>query len=109
MLPKKDRITTERFKEIMDSGKTVRSAILYTKFLPNEKHRFAVSIPKKIVKSAVNRHLIKRRIISSISNNWESFPPADYIVFATEQVVGSQGSVLDQIVKDLSEKVASQN
>ena len=109
MLPKKDRITTERFKNIMETGKTVRSAILHTKFLPNEKHRFAISVPKKVVKSAVNRHLLKRRIISSISNNWEIFPPADYIIFATDKVVGSQGSVLDQIIKDLAEKVASQN
>lgn len=93
----------------MEEGKTVRSAVLYTKFLPNEKHRFAVSVPKKIVKTAVGRHLLKRKIISSISNNWNNFPPADYIVFATEQVIGSQGKVMDEIINDLSRKVASQN
>ncbi|MDA8611254.1 ribonuclease P protein component [Candidatus Pacebacteria bacterium] len=109
MLSKRDRITTERFKDIIENGKTVRSAVLYTKLLPNKIHRFSVVVPKKVVKSAVRRNLLKRKIVASISNNWENFVPADYIIFATEQVIGSNGVVLDNIIKDLAEKVASQN
>lgn len=108
MLPKKERIKTVRFNELIKEGKTVRSNVLYLKFLPNEILRFAVVIPKKIVKSAVHRHLLKRRIMASLENNKESFPVADYLIFITEQMLGNRGTVLDSIIKDLALKVASQ-
>lgn len=108
MLSKKDRIKTERFEEIIKNGKTIHSSLLYTKFLPNKKQRFAVSVPKKIVKTAVGRHFLKRRIMCSVYNNKNKFPFADYIIFVKPQFVGTQKIEFDKIIEELAKKVASQ-
>ena len=109
MLSKQDRINTERFREIIENGKNVRSSVIFTKFLPNKDNsRFAVSVPKKVIKGAIERHLLKRRIMASLRRKKDVFPNGDYIVFATEHIIGSRGAVLDTIIEDLAGKVASE-
>jgi ribonuclease P protein component len=106
MLPKFERIGSDRFNEIIEQGRTVRSNVLYTRFEQNTEKRFAVVIPKKLEKSAVKRHFFKRRIFASLAKVKDSFPDGDYIIFATPEVKGVAGQLLDTVLEDLGKKVA---
>jgi len=106
MLPKIQRIGTDRFGEIMKNGRTVRSSVLYTRFEPNTIKRFAVSVPKKVEKSAVKRHFIKRRVMAAIREESVHFPSGDYIIFVTSEMKGSTLPVLKELLEDLGKRVA---
>lgn len=113
MLPKAKRLGTDRFREIIKEGKTARTEVVYIKFLSkntknkdSEEPRFAVSVPKKLVKSAVKRHLIKRRMMVALGYNYDRFPKGgDYILFVTEKIMGAHGNVLDSIIKNVAKKI----
>ncbi len=87
MLPKDQRIDTKRFNEVIASGKNISAGAFYFKTLNNDKSRFAVVVSKKVTKSAIRRHLIKRRVFHAIKENKDLFPVADYIVFATKDIL----------------------
>lgn len=106
MLPKIQRIGTDRFAEIMKNGRTVRSSVLYTRFEPNTTKRFAVAVPKKVEKSAVKRHFLKRRIMEALREESVHFPVADYIVFVTEEIKGSSPEIIHSVLADLGKRVA---
>lgn len=64
------------------NGKTLRSPDLSLVFAENSrgKTRFAVVVSKKVLKSAVGRNRIRRRIYEAIRLNFDSFKqPRDYI------------------------------
>jgi ribonuclease P protein component len=65
MLPKSKRLTTEAFKEIIEKGRSFHSPFLITRISLSEgSTKFAVSVPKKVSKLAVNRNKIHRRVYS---------------------------------------------
>lgn len=100
MLSKKQRIDTKRFNEIITSGRNIGSGAIYFKFLPNEISRFAVVVSKKVAKSAIKRHFIKRRLFKAIKGNFESFPVGDYIVFANKNILDMEYSEINNLLRD---------
>ncbi|MDO8575158.1 MAG: ribonuclease P protein component [bacterium] len=68
MLDKKHRLTKKQFSEVFMRGSMIRSGIFMCKVLkdPSFKGLFAVSVPKKEVKTAVMRNKIRRRVYSAI-------------------------------------------
>jgi ribonuclease P protein component len=114
MLSKKERLETQDFKKVLKEGKTFRFEGLYLKFIPQKDRnisRFSVVVPKKNLKSAVLRHLVKRRIMSlirnKIRNKKNSFPVGDYIIFTTERSLETKGDSLSIMVDQLLERFAS--
>lgn len=83
MFKKNKRITTARFDEIMKTSRVVRADILYARFAQAilGTSRFAIVIPKKIIKGSVKRHLIKRKISHILKSFENKFPAHDYIFF----------------------------
>jgi ribonuclease P protein component len=67
MLSKKDRVPRRLFKDILRKGTSVHSAHLSLRFAhgPN-RARVAVSISKKVAKSAVARNTFRRRAYSAL-------------------------------------------
>ena len=63
MLAKKNRLDKKLFDQVFENGRTYHSNSLYLKLmeLPNEK-KFSVVVPKKVVKGAVRRIFLKRKI-----------------------------------------------
>ena len=71
MLPQEHRLSRENFKEVLTRGRSTAGAhfsFKYQKLRIGEKPRFSVVISKKVVKTAVGRHLIKRRVYSFLSS-----------------------------------------
>jgi ribonuclease P protein component len=65
MLPKKRRVSTPLFEEIVKSGTTYHSPHLSLKILRNTAQnvsRFSVAVPKKVEKQAVVRNSLKRSV-----------------------------------------------
>lgn len=65
MLKKKDRLTTEEI-ESLSQGKSVFGTLLSLRYVRADKMKFAVSVSKKVLKTAVERNRAKRRIYGAI-------------------------------------------
>lgn len=69
-------------KYTYQKGKTIRTPKFSLVFAPNQhgKQRFAVVISKKVIKSAVGRNRVRRRIYEAIRLNLTEIPESyDYI------------------------------
>lgn len=67
MLPRLLRINISLFKEIIEKGRfSYGKYFLFRYIKNNDIPRFAVSVSKKVSKSAVDRNKIRRRIYNSI-------------------------------------------
>jgi ribonuclease P protein component len=105
MLPKTQRISTKRFGEIMTSGKNISAGGFYLKTLKSDSVRFAVAVPKKVAKSAIKRHLLKRRVFNILRLNKGLFPAGDYIIFLNKEVADFNKDQFSEGVKNLANKV----
>lgn len=77
MIPSAHKIGLDNdFEKIFKTGRSLYGRFLGFKILKNGlKHsRFSVILGKKIKKSAVNRHLLKRKIFSIIANERIKLP-----------------------------------
>lgn len=69
-------------------GKTIRTTMMSLVFAPNTRgyRRFAVVISKKVLKTAVGRNRIRRRIYEAIRLELDHYPaPRDYIFVVYNQ------------------------
>jgi ribonuclease P protein component len=107
MLPKRERLDTKRFDEIIASGRNISAGAFYLKALNSDLLRFSVVIPKKVAKSAIKRHLLKRRVFNSIKENKAIFPVGDYIVFANKEMVDMNTLQINENIKNMAQKLAS--
>lgn len=107
MLPKNSRINTVRFNEIIKNGKNIGFGPFYLKTLPNQEARFAVAVPKKIVKGAIKRHFIKRRVFNALKTHKNLFPASDYVVFVNKEAIDLSNLEVSEKIKEIANKVAS--
>lgn len=116
MLSKTQRISTNRFGEIVNSGKSLNFGAFYVKYLLNSGqegvfgYRFAVAVPKKAIKGAIKRHFVKRRVFNALKSNSHLFPttdPKDIVIFANKDFEKLSLEEVDQNIKNLLQKVAS--
>lgn len=107
MFKKEDRLTTKEFQEVIDTGKSVRIDTSHLKYITAPTTKFAVAAPKKIFKTSVGRHLIKRRIFAALRAHKNSFPTGHYVVFASKELIGLPSETLESIMGSLAKRVAS--
>jgi ribonuclease P protein component len=71
MLAKKYRATRKDIENTIKTGFMINTDILYAKVSrkDDEKVGFAIVISKKVEKTSVGRHLIKRRISEAVERN----------------------------------------
>ena len=60
MLPKRQRLTAAEVREILTSGRSVRSGTLSAKFISSKERKAAVVVSTKVAKSAVVRNKLRR-------------------------------------------------
>lgn len=93
-------------------GKTLRSPDLSLVFAENSrgKTRFAVVVSKKVLKSAVGRNRIRRRVYEAIRLNFDKFKqPRDYIfVIYNPKTKDLPFSDLEKAVRVLARDSATQ-
>ena len=82
MLPKSTRIPRKLFKPILESRKYFNSEHFSLRTASSEHVRVAVSVSKKVSKSAVIRNKIRRRVYSEFRNIISTLKPSLYLVVA---------------------------
>lgn len=86
-------------------GKTVRSPKMSVVFVENTRGftRMAVVVSKKVIKSAVKRNRIRRRIYEVLRKNFDLIPKkTDYIfVVFSKEVMEMPFGELEKVVGDL--------
>ena len=107
MLPKTSRITTSRFSEIVKIGKNLGFGPFYLKTLPNTEARFAVAIPKKLIKGAIKRHFLKRRVFNALKSSKNLFPNGDFIIFANKEAIDMSFEDIKNKLEEIAKKVAT--
>ena len=106
MLSKKYRFHSRGgVRYVFQKGKTVRTQKMSLTTLDNERGftRVAVVVSKKVLKTAVGRNRIRRRIYEAVRRNFEDLPKnRDYIfsVF-TKEVAVMPNKELEKILGDL--------
>ena len=94
------------------NGKTLRSPDLSLVFAENsrKKTRFAVVVSKKVLKSAVGRNRIRRRVYEAIRLNFDKFKqPRDYIfVVYNSKIKELPFSELEKSIRLLARDSATQ-
>lgn len=87
MFSKKNRIPREKLEEIIKQSKSLGGDFFNLKITENEVTlpRFAVVVSKKVTKSSVNRHLLKRRFLSIIRAFFNDFKQNDYVFFLKKE------------------------
>lgn len=81
---KRYRLKGKEFEEVLKKGKGFKSDNLILKILPKGKEkRFGFLISKKILKKAVERNKLKRRLREILRENVEKIKEGTRIVFIT--------------------------
>lgn len=106
MLSKKYRFHSRGgVRYVYQKGKTIRSPKMNLVYTDNSKGftRFAVVISKKVIKSAVGRNRVRRRVYEAIRKNLESIPKKkDYIfVIYNKNIKDIPFSELENILAEL--------
>ncbi|MCA9354097.1 MAG: ribonuclease P protein component [Candidatus Kaiserbacteria bacterium] len=72
MFKKSERVTKREFTDFFATGKRHHFPLCSIITLPFPKRKVAVVVSKKVVKSAVKRNLIKRRVFAVLHNELSS-------------------------------------
>lgn len=91
MFSKKNRIKTDKINKLLSQKKFISNDYYIFKIsekTTNNKANFAVIVSKKVEKSAVKRHLIKRRILNSLKeiSLEKKFQNKDFLIIVRPQV-----------------------
>ena len=90
MLPRSKRLTTALFTEVMTQGKILHSPFFTIRLMKTattslKETRFSVVVSKKIVKTAVERNKIRRRVYSIVRASIGKISPGFHIVLLAKQ------------------------
>lgn len=101
MFSKKNRIPKYEIGEIISSGDFFyKGDLLNIKKLDKNysKPQFAVIVSKKVSKKAVERHLIKRRIIAAIKEI-QNIPNSSYVFFTKPEIKNKSFKEIKEIIQ----------
>lgn len=103
MFSKKQRLNTEEFQTVFEKGKNIRTKDFSLKFINSDKGtpRFAAVVPKKTIKSAVKRHLLKRRFFHALKGSKLKNHNKDFIFLLRDRLLNKKQKELILIINDL--------
>ncbi len=113
MFSRKNRIPREKLEEIIKQSQSLGGDFFNVKFLENniDFPRFSVVVAKKVCKSSVGRHLLKRRFFSVIRANFETFScdrgdfsNKDYVFFLKKESIDKDFKTIKTYFKSFLEK-----
>lgn len=101
MLKKENRLPASCFRKIYSKGRVQKSQHFVFRKLENNKSisRFGVVISTKVIKKAVTRNLIKRRILEIIKKYYDNIRVGQDLVFVVKKE--AEFNELDQEIKTL--------
>jgi ribonuclease P protein component len=98
MLSRSYRLSGEQLNQVMEKGKVVHSPFFWARFTKNDgQSRIAVISPSKIVKTAVGRNQIRRKVYSVIRDFRENILPGYRIVVCVkEPIIKADAKVISE-------------
>ena len=108
-LPKNHRLTRDKdFKNVFDSGKTVKDSFLFIRFLidKDQKHsRFGIVVSGKVSKKATVRNKVRRQISEVLRNNLDRIiNNADVVIVTNSKIVDKEFTEIEKVVLNLLKK-----
>lgn len=105
MFPTNKRLSREIIKKAISNGSKYYSELFLIKYIDNDldTSRFAVVVSKKVSKSAVGRHLVKRRFVN-VLNNMKEINIKDYVILVSPK---SKIALYEEIKEELVNGMAS--
>ena len=108
-LPKSNRLTRDKdFKNVFDSGETVKDSFLFIKFLKNESRkssRFGIVISSKVSKKATVRNRIRRQISEIIRNSLKGVVGnVDVVIVTNSKIINKEFTEIEKVVLKLLKK-----
>jgi ribonuclease P protein component len=96
MLPKSKRLTTAEFDAVMKNGRASHSSLFTLRWTDSHKDtRISAVAGQKILKTAVGRNSMRRRIYSSIRKISSRWPKGIHgIIFAKQSAVTAEHKAL---------------
>ncbi len=98
---------------VYQKGKSIRASNISLVYTPNKRgfRRFAVVVSKKVLKSAVGRNRIRRRVYEALRHELPlQYPPTDYIfIINNRTVITMPFTDLRRAVHDLIERAHTHN
>ncbi len=109
MLAKKFRATRLNIEETMKRGSTVSGDFVFAKVskISFDTPSFSIIVSKKIEKSSVGRHLIKRRISSVLEKNIKIMSPSFnrvILLFPKKIIPLPKSATFEKDIKNILEK-----
>jgi ribonuclease P protein component len=103
MLPRRERLSTEEFIEVMKNGRVVHSPLFLMRVQKNAgTTKFAAVASKKVGKTAVMRNKIQRVTYEAVGTHIKKIVPGTRaILFPKEQALTKELTALTAEVKDL--------
>ena len=109
MLPINSRVKKELFPKIMKEGVFLHGTNFCLRFLDRKDSLpslFSFVVPNKVKKTAVGRHLIKRRLSVVVENLLTTIKPGFFvIIFAKKDVSRMPYSELEKEITELLKRV----
>ncbi|MEX0919418.1 MAG: ribonuclease P protein component [Parcubacteria group bacterium] len=99
MLPKSKRIPRKAFKPLLDSKRYFNSEHFSVKVADSKETKIAVSVSKKVSKSAVIRNKVRRRVYSILKDIIQIIKPNLYLIIVK---AGAQNVKGEKLKKELS-------
>jgi len=84
MLSHSKKINTQLFKKVLNNGKTYNFTYFSVKILESpieDQSKFAFVVPKKVIKKAVSRVLLRRRSFNIIKKIYKNIPTSFFFIF----------------------------
>jgi ribonuclease P protein component len=103
MLPRRERLSTEEFMEVMKNGRVFHSPLFLMRAIQNASStKFAAVASKKVAKTAVLRNKIQRHIYISLQSLIKNvIPGTRAILFPKEAALSKDKSVMTEEIQRL--------
>lgn len=105
MLPKRERLTTERFDQVFKTGKRYHSPYFQIITTPSPTFHGAVVVGKKVYKKAVDRNRLRRQLYGVLYRHQQTQTKRGiYIIIAKPAIIGlSQAARTKTLTKTLTQ------
>lgn len=96
MLPRRHRVSKREFKALVATNTSKKGEFVAFRYVasPDNLRRYAVVVPKKIYKTSVSRHVVKRRIVALLREVFKETPPVMGALFVIKSIEGIPREVL---------------
>lgn len=108
MFSRTKRLTTDAFDSVFKTGRSVHFPFFNIRFVKNDTDkRFAVAISKKVIKSSVGRHLLKRQIMNLLKKEESELPSGHFIFFVKKELMMIDKKEFKSVLKDSLKNVCA--